>query len=478
MKFAPWLLVAGSVALLAAAQTQPRDARRNLVELSLAPAVVLAGEPSRTKTLAAEMRHLAVPGVSIAVIDHAAIAWVEGYGATSKEGAPVTPSTRFQAGSISKAITALGVLRAAAAGTVSLDRPVNDYLTSWKLPDGEKGHASEVTLRRLLSHTAGLNVQFFPGYEIDGPQPGVVDILDGRPPANTSAIRITAAPGSEWRYSGGGYLVAQQVVTDVSREPFALWAKQAILDPATMAESSFDPPSGGLYALGHLAGGKPVPGGYHLYPEGAAAGLWTTPTDLAHALLALSASIAGEPRAILPQAIARIVLDPVFPGESVGFDTGGSEANRWIAKGGDTNGFAAYMVLYPSRGQGAVVMTNSAAGSTLARDVMRGIAQAYHWPDFGPRTRRAVPFDQEHLTHLPGTYRYQGNNAFIIARAGKGLTIADPGEAPERLYIDQSGKLFTLSQDLDYVFGTNGDGEIHIGHAVISFMKSDHSVAN
>ena len=478
MKFAHWLLASGSVALLAAPTTLRPDARRNLVERSLAPAVMLAGMPIRTETLAAEMQRLAVPGVSIAVIDHGTIAWSEGYGAASKDGAPVTPYTRFQAGSISKAITALGVLRTAAAGTVSLDRPVNDYLTSWKLPDSDKGPAGAVTLRRLLSHTAGLNVQFFPGYEIDGPQPGSVDSLEGRPPANTPAIRITSIPGSEWRYSGGGYLVAQQVVADVSRERFALWAKRTILDPATMTDSSFDPPSGGRYAAGHLSGGKPVPGGFHLYPEGAAAGLWTTPTDLAHALLALSASITGEPSAILPKSFARTVLDPVFPGESVGFDTGGSGESQWIAKGGDTYGFAAYMTLYPKRGQGAVVMTNSAAGSTLARDVMRGVAQAYHWPDFGPRTRRAVPFDQGQLASLPGTYRYQGNNTFIIARVGKGLTIADPGEAPEHLYIDPSGKLFTLSQDLDYVFGANGEGEIRIGHAVISFTKSDNSIAH
>lgn len=478
MNFVHWLLASGSVALLAAAPTLRPDARRNLVERSLAPAVVLAGEPAHTETLAAEMQRLAVPGVSIAVIDHGMLAWAEGYGATGKDGAPVTPSTRFQAGSISKAITALGVLRAAAAGTVSLDRPVNDYLASWKLPDSEKGRAGEVTLRRLLSHTAGLNVQFFPGYEIEDAQPAVVDILDGRPPANTAAIRITAAPGSEWRYSGGGYLVAQQVMAEVSRERFAQWAKRTILDPAAMTDSSFDPPSGGRYALGHLSGGRPVPGGYHLYPEGAAAGLWTTPSDLAHALLALSTSISGKPHAILPQFFARIVLDPVFPGESVGFDTGGSGASQWIAKGGDTHGFAAYMVLYPWQAQGAVVMTNSAAGSTLARDLMRGIAQAYHWPDFGPRTRQAVPFDQGLLARLPGTYRYQGNNTFIIARAGDGLTIAGPGEAPEQLYIEQSGKLFTLSQDLDYVFEANGDGEIRIGHAVISFTKGDHSTAH
>jgi CubicO group peptidase (beta-lactamase class C family) len=267
--------------------------------------------------------------------------------------------------------------------------------------------------------------------------------------------------------------VAQQVAVDVTGELFATWAKRSILDPANMTDSSFDPPPQGRYARGHRAADVPVPGGVYLYPESAAAGLWTTPTDLAHALLALAASISGKPHALLPQPIARTVLDPVVPGETVGFDTGGSGANQWIAKGGDTDGFASYMVLYPSRGQGVVVMTNSAAGATLARDLVRSVAKAYQWPDFGPRERRSVAFNQKQLTSLPGTYRYQGNNTFTVARVGNTLTIADPETPAERLYLDPSGKLFTLSQDLDYDFRADGSGEIHAGRKVIPFKKGD-----
>lgn len=460
-----------AIALLAAAAAPAHDARQVKVEQALSPAVVLAGTHPRTETLAAEMQRLAVPGVSIAVIDHGRIAWAKGYGVTTANGAAVTPETRFQAGSISKSVTALGVLRMAAAGTVSLDSPINAYLTGWKLPDSGKGQASAVTLRRLLSHTAGLNVHAFGGYAIGAPLPSVTDILDGRSPANTPAIRITAAPGSAWSYSGGGYLVAQQAMADVSHQHFADWAQRTILDPAGMTQSSFDPPEHAPHALGHEGDGATVPGGYHLYPEGAAAGLWTTPSDLAGALLALSASITGKPHAILPQATARIVLDPVFPGETVGFDTGGSGADRWIAKGGDTEGFASYLVLYPERGQGAVVMTNGAGGAALARNVVQGVAQAYGWPYFGPRVRKAVAIDPARLASLPGTYSYGANNSFIVARAGDGLTIADPGAAPEALYADPSGALFTLSQDVDFVFAPDGNGDIHVGHNVIPFHK-------
>ncbi|NID14499.1 serine hydrolase domain-containing protein [Luteibacter yeojuensis] len=472
MKFAHSLLITSAITFFVVAPVSSRDAERAVVERSLVPAIKLAGVPAHAETLAEEMKRLAVPGVAITVIDKGDIAWSGTYGVTTKGGEQITPSTRFQAGSISKSVAALAMLRLAAEGKVSLDRPVNDYLTSWKLPDGDKGKASEVTLRRLLSHTAGLSVSFFPGYAAGTPLPTPIDILDGKPPANTAPIRITSAPGSEWRYSGGGYFVAQQVAVDVTKEPFATWAKRSILDPANMTDSSFAPAPHGRYARGHRSADEPVPGGVYLYPESAAAGLWSTPTDLAHALLALADSIAGKPKALLPPSVAKVVLDPVVPGETVGFDTGGSGANQWIAKGGDTDGFASYMVLYPSRGQGVVVMTNSAAGATLARDLVRSVAQAYEWPDFGPRERRSVAFSPAQLTRLPGTYRYQGNHTFTVARDGDTLTIADPESPAERLYVDPSGKLFTLSQDLDYDFKADGSGEIRAGRRVIPFRKN------
>ena len=116
-------------------------------------------------------------------------------------------------------------------------------------------------------------------------------------------------------------------------------------------------------------------------------------------------------------------------------------------------------------------MTNGAGGATLARSVVDAVARAYGWPDFGPRVRKAAAFDQRRLAALPGTYRYNGRNKFIVARADDGLTIADPGRTPEALYADPSGALFTLTQDVDYVFAADGSGEIRIGHNVIPFRK-------
>lgn len=453
---------------------QAEDPRIHAVETRLGQAVEIDGHPAATHTLAEAMAATHVPGVSIAVIEAGRVAWAKGYGVLDADGKPVTPDSRFQAGSISKPIAALAILRLAAEGKVSLDGPVNTYLKSWKLPDGSAGAASAVTLRRLLSHTAGTGVHGFPGYPIDGPVPSLRDVLDGRAPANTPAIRIVAAPGTAWTYSGGGYTIAQQLVEDVTGRRFADWTIDAWLVPAGMPASRFEPPRGASLASGHGADGTKVPGGYHLYPEQAAAGLWTTPTDLARAMLALGSAIEGRPGAILPPAVARVALDPVKPGHSVGFDTGGTPEARWIAKGGDTEGFAAYLVYYPARGQGAVVMTNGAQGSGLARDVIRSIASAYGWPDFRARVRQAAPIPPALLERLPGTYAYRQSDSFTIVRTPEGLSIASPGEAPEALYLDPAGEWFTLSQDVAFVFDSDAPtGRIQAGDTAIPFRKKE-----
>lgn len=453
---------------------QTENPRIRAVETRLGQAVEIEGRPAATRTLTEAMAAAHSPGVSIAVIEAGRIAWAKGYGVLDADGGPVTADTLFQAGSISKSVAALAILRLAAEGRVSLDEPVNTYLTSWKLPDGTAGAASAVTLRRLLSHTAGTSVRGFPGYAIDGPVPSLREVLDGRAPANTQAVRIVAVPGAAWNYSGGGYAIAQQVVEDVTGRRFADWSIGAWLAPAGMSASGFEPPRDAPLASGHGADGAKVPGGHHLYPEQAAAGLWSTPTDLARAMLALGAAIAGQRDAILPSTVARMVLEPIKLGHSVGFDTGGTAEARWIAKGGDTEGFAAYLVYYPSRGEGAVVMTNGAQGSSLARDLIRSIANVYRWPDFRARVRQAMPIPPALLQRLPGTYSYREDGSFTITRTPEGLSIGSPGEMPEALYLDPSGDWFTLSQDIAFVFDAGAPtGHIQAGDTAIPFRKKE-----
>ncbi len=253
-----------------------------------------------------EMRKRHVAGLSLAIIQDGKIVKAKGYGVTEQGGdSPVTTATLFQAGSISKSVSALGALRLVEQGKLALDEDVNARLVTWKVPVNEFTREKKVTLRGLLSHTAGLTVHGFPGYATDDPVPTVVQILDGAKPANTKPIRVDFVPGSKWRYSGGGYTVMQQMIVDVTGKPFPQFMQEAVLGPLAMKESTFEQPlpagTAKLTASGYYGDRSPVKGRWHIYPEMAAAGLWTTPSDLARFAIGVQEAARGQVR---PSAVA------------------------------------------------------------------------------------------------------------------------------------------------------------------------------
>lgn len=467
------LVVSSLPALPASAQAATNQAARiAAVENGLRPAVVLAGQPVPTLTLARKMAEMHVPGVSIAVIHGGRIAWAKGYGVTREGGAAVTPDTLFQAGSVSKPVAAVGALRLVEAGKLGLDTNVNDKLRHWKVPANGFTARHPVTLRELLSHTAGTNVHGFPGYASTSAMPTTLQVLDGQPPANTPAIRVIAEPGRQWAYSGGGYTIAQQLVVDVTGTPFADWMQAHMLESAGMAHSSFAQPlpTDRLQhaAMPHEADGSPVPGGPHRYPAMAAAGLWTTPSDLARYLIDIQHALSGNSGGLLSPAMARRMLEPVKPSHSMGFEVGGSDGARYFAKGGDTEGYGAFIVAYGPHGDGAAVMANGAAGPALAEDVVRSIAAAYDWPDFRSKVKTAVPLDEATLAHYAGTYTFSEGRRFIVAVDHDHLAISSPGEPTgDRLYATSVNELFVLTQDLVVNFDGNAGQPLQSGRLVM-----------
>src|SRR5713226_1634135 len=226
-----------------------------------------------------------VPGLSMAVIDDYKIVWAKGYGVIETGSSkPVTPETLFQAGSISKPVAATGALYLVEHGKLVLDENVNEKLKTWKVPENDFTKKEKVTLRRLMSHTAGLTVHGFPGYDINGVLPTLVQIFNGEKPANTAPIRADIVPGTKERYSGGGVTIEQQLMMDVTGKAFPTLMRELVLDKLGMADSSYEQPlppaRAAMTASGTYADGRVVHGRWHIYSEMAAAGLWTTPTDL------------------------------------------------------------------------------------------------------------------------------------------------------------------------------------------------------
>jgi CubicO group peptidase (beta-lactamase class C family) len=339
-------------------------------------------------TLAERMAEAKVPAVSIAFIEDGRIKWSRAYGTrTAGLTADVDAQTRFQAASLSKALTAAAALRLVDAGLFKLDGDVRPGLTEWRV-------AEAISLRQLLSHTAGLSVGGYPGYRIGDPVATLVESLSGKPPSNTAAVRQFAPPGKQMAYSGGGYSVAQLFMSKAAGQPFDKLMSRSVLRPAAMSRSSFEQPlsmSGKNRAAGHDEEGRPINGGHHLYPELAAAGLWTTPSDYARFLIALQDSWRGKRGALLRPDSARAMMTPVLVNYGLGVRAGQSAGRSFITHGGSNAGFQCRFVAFlDGSRQGLVIMTNGDNGGRLAAAIQRTVAQAYGWPDLQlPPTARA-----------------------------------------------------------------------------------------
>lgn len=466
----------------AAALGGPVNTRTRFVERNLLPAIVEAG----TKPFALEdrMRAYGVPGVSVAVIHNGKLDWARGWGVRNANTcAPVTPQTDFQAASISKMITALTALRLVQQGKLSLDKDINSYLTSWKLPSDEKLAPKSVNLRELLSHTAGLNVHGFPGYEVGARIPTAVQVLSGAAPAVTEAVKIVLPAGQQWQYSGGGYVIAQVALSDATGKPFAELANEEVLRPLGMQRSAFaQPPSAAILtnaAMGH-DDGKVIPGGYHIYPELGPAGLWTTPSDLARVLMDIQASANGRPSKLLSPQMTAEMLTPVKGDWGLGPALFGAGPDRRFGHDGVNEGFQSTMVAYVQKGDGIVVMTNG-GGKRLADEIVRAVATDYGWTELAGTPIVEAHLSQDALAHLVGRYEGSGMSAFLDLRDGH-LFAQTGGPYPERLIALTPDRFKTEGSGIVVEFqrerGRVSAFKIVEGGPPITFVRSTDAAAD
>jgi len=335
--------------------------------------------------VAAEIKDHGIPGVSLAIMDKGMIVKAKGYGFTETDGTvPVTADTLFQAASLSKPVAALGALKWIENGRLTLDGDVNGWLKQWQVPENEFTKDDKVSLRRILSHSAGLTVQGFPGYPTSSRFPTTIQILDGMAPTNTLPIRVDVKPGSGWRYSGGGYTVMQQMMTEVTGKPFAEMMNDTVLTPLKMSASTYQQPLPkdriSFAASGYHSDGSAVKGKWHVYPEMAAAGLWSTPSDLARFAISLQQAAVGKSNPILSPSIAREMLTVQKGNMGLGLFLEGTGKSRRFYHSGRNAGFDAYMVTCIESGQGFVVMINKNDDTGALMRIFRAVSQEYKWP--------------------------------------------------------------------------------------------------
>lgn len=377
------------------------------IENGLTPSLQVRGVPVDRFSITEGLEKYGVLNVSVAVIEDGRVTWAKGYGRRHpNEPGQVDESTLFQAASISKPVAAMGVLHLAQEGRLDIDENVNAYLTSWKLPENKFTAEQPVTLRHLMTHTGGITVHGFPGYARTDTFPSDIAVLNGE--GNTNPVGVDTFPGAMNRYSGGGYTIMERVVEDVTGRDFADFMQTTVLSPLGMESSAYQQPLPEVripeVAVAVNGDGNIYDGLFHNYPEQAAAGLWTTPTDLARFALGVQEAYAGSSAVVLNQEYAEIMLTKNEYGHGHGPAVGENEGDLVFMHGGKNAGYTCHLYAWTEGGRGMVVMSSADNARPLIQDIERAIAAHYGWSFDGATVVELVVLPAEELTKFVGAY--------------------------------------------------------------------------
>jgi CubicO group peptidase (beta-lactamase class C family) len=335
-------------------------------------------------TLRERMKECYTNAISIAIIENFKISEVYTHGVkrrTTKE--KVTADTLFQAGSISKPVFAVAVMRLFERGTLDIDTDISEYLVGYDVPtyDNQK---HKITLRQLLSHHAGLNLHGFAGYQLGQKIPTVEQTLHGAFPSNHVKLKLFQNPETGYQYSGGGYILAQKIVTDVCKHDFCDLMNDLVLSPFSMTHSTYSQPlpkdKHNDIACGYNLHNLQLPGGYNIMPELSAAGLWTTPSDIAQFGIEIMKALKSESK-YLEKNTAELMTTKAYENSpyGVGFAVNQCKKGTIFGHGGDNIGYHSNMVFCPDNGSGIVVMQNSDIGMEIRGEVTNAFKEIYGW---------------------------------------------------------------------------------------------------
>ena len=472
-------LLALSASRLSAKEAAPEAAAPPAKYARLAAALpeVAQGDRKVAQSLEQWMQALGIPGLGIAVIEDYRVVWAQGFGVTTPgpQGVPVAPDTRFQAASIAKPVTALAVMRQVGQGRLALDSDINAVLDAWTLPTDEAQAGKPVTIRQLLAHTGGITPGGFAGYARDAPAPTLLQVLDGAAPATNPPARVVAAPDAEVAYSGLGYSLLQQALQDRLGHDFETLMQANVLQPLGMRDSSFrqefDEALQARVARGHLGVGAPVPGGWFVHPELAAAGLWSTPRDLAAFAIAIADAKRGQDGALLSRELATLMLAPHRDGAGLGFVVRDAAAHGYFAHSGGNAGYFAHLEMLADTGHGVVIMSNAEAGQVLASLIIAGVARAGDWPladrreltpgrierllaqlDRVANPRVKVEVDPAVLARYVGRYELAPGQVFDITLAEGNLQLRLGDQPRFPLFAESPSKFFLEAVDAQVSF--------------------------
>jgi CubicO group peptidase (beta-lactamase class C family) len=440
------------------------------------------GQPPIQMSLQQWMKTFNIPGLSVAVFDHGKLVWAKGYGVKEAgKNSPVTVHTLFQAASISKPVTALATLHYVEAGKFSLDENVNDKLVSWKVPENEFTKEQKVSLRRILSHSAGTTVHGFAGYAVGEKLPTIVQILNGEPPANNQPVRVDAIPGTKFNYSGGGVTIEQLILIDQLKRPFPEIMKETVITPLGLKDSTYEQPlpadRASNAATAHNAAGTVIAGKWHVYPEMAAAGLWTTPSDLARVAFEVSAAKKGASNRVISQGMAKQMLTVQAEPAGLGFFLRPNSDE--FGHGGSNEGFMSNLTAFSDTGSGIAIMANSDNGLMIFGRLIESAAKEYNWTSFHaqpePVFMKLVTETQVHglsaALALYGAMKAEGRAKDFSANDLTGLGYM-------RLSADDTAGAITVFEENVRLYPEDSNAFDSLGEGYMKAGKKDAAITN
>ena len=401
------------------------------VENSLSPLVLNQGES--LWNLEQQMKKYNVTGLSIAVIHNYEIEWAKGYGSTgNKEFSNVTEQTVFQAASMSKFVNAVALMTLVQSNKIDLDEDINKYLTSWKFSINENVGNEPITIRQLLSHTAGLSTHGFNGYKTSNKLPSIIEILEGENPANSDKVEQVQQANKNFKYSGGGTIISQLILLDITNSSYENYADENIFTPLGMSNSfystEFEKYPKDL-AFGHKGNGKTLNKNYNFYPESAAAGLWTTPTDLAKLIIDIQRSLKTEPSQILSLQSTKELIKPTLnkSNSALGLFTQKEGGKLYLQHSGSNRGFRGKFFFGAEEGDGVVIMVNG-TNTEIIEEIIRSVASVYNWAGFENLVASSdLNLDDTDLSKYVGVYALENREVNVNIKKGK-LVLSEKGK--------------------------------------------------
>lgn len=397
------------------------------------------------------MKELHVNGVSIAVINNYKIEWAKSYGwADSAEKKSVTNNTLFQLASIGKSLNAFGQMLLVQDKKVDLEKDINSYLKSWKFPYDSISKGKKITLANLLSHTAGLTVHGFDGYNWNDPLPTIYQTLNGEKPANNPPVRSEIEPGIKSVYSGGGITISELMLQDITGMRYEEYMKKNVFLPLGMPHTAFstDPPYSD-FATGYRNDEKIIEKKYMRFTEKACGGaLWSTASDLAKFIIEIQLSLKGKSNKVLDSAMTRKMLTPYLQGTNAAFgcfiDTKGDDL--YFQHSGLNPGYSSQYFGSFEGGKGVVVLVNADMTDFMG-EVVNSVATVYNWENFYDyTTKKIVTVPSDTLKQYVGKYQFEGGDdgPEITFEQGS-LYLKDPhSPAKWRLYFTSNNEFFML----------------------------------